>query len=73
MISAPRRPTFLPDADKGESTFVGDLLREETIGGAIVLVAAALAVLWANSPFAASYESLEEGCARIRRFIETLT
>ena len=37
MISAPRRPTFLPDADKGESTFVGDLLREETIGGAIVL------------------------------------
>ena len=58
MISAPRRPTFLPDADKGESTFVGDLLREETIGGAIVLVAAALAVLWANSPFAASYESL---------------
>ena len=58
MISAPRRPTFLPDADQGESTFVGDLLREETIGGAIVLVAAVLAVLWANSPFAASYESL---------------
>ena len=44
-----RRPTFLPDADKGESTFLGDLLRQETVGGAIVLVAATIAVLWANS------------------------
>src|SRR4051794_38246760 len=57
MIS-PRRPRFLPDPEKGESTFVGDLLRQETAGGAIVLAAALVAVVWANSPFADSYESL---------------
>jgi NhaA family Na+:H+ antiporter len=58
MISARRRPRFLPDPEKGESTFVGDLLRQETTGGAIVLAAALLAVVWANSPFAGAYEAL---------------
>ena len=57
MIS-PRRPRFLPDPDKGESTFVGDLLRQETTGGAIVLAAALVAVVWANSPFADAYTAL---------------
>ncbi len=51
------RPRFLPDPDKGESTFLGDLLRQETVGGAIVLVAAVVAVVWANSPLADSYQS----------------
>jgi Na+/H+ antiporter NhaA len=36
----------------GESTFLGDFLRKEAIGGVIVLVAAAVAVVWANSPAA---------------------
>lgn len=53
-----RRPTFLPDPEQGESTFLGSLLRKEAIGGAIVLVAAALAVVWANSPLADSYDEL---------------
>jgi NhaA family Na+:H+ antiporter len=57
MIS-PRRPRFLPDPDKGESTFVGDLLRQETTGGAIVLAAALVAVVWANSPFTDAYAAL---------------
>ena len=52
-----RRPRFLPDPDPGESTFLGDLLRSETVGGAIALVAAAVAVVWANSPWAASYDA----------------
>jgi NhaA family Na+:H+ antiporter len=55
MITARRRPKFLPNPDKGESTFIGDLLRQETVGGAIVLVAAVVAVIWANSPFAETY------------------
>src|SRR5512139_1135283 len=58
MIGTIRRPTFLPNPELGESTFVGRLLRQEAIGGAIVLAAAAVAVLWANSPFADAYESL---------------
>ena len=57
MISQ-RRPRFLPDPDRGESTFLGDLLRQETTGGAIVLVAALVAVGWANSPFADAYIAL---------------
>jgi len=58
MPTPPRRRWFLPDTDKGENTFVGDLLRQETVGGAIVLVAAVVAVIWANSPFAESYVEL---------------
>ncbi len=58
MIGTIRRPTFLPNPELGESTFIGRLLRQEAIGGAIVLAAAAVAVLWANSPFADAYESL---------------
>ncbi len=57
MITARRRPRFLPDPDKGESTFLGELLRRETVGGAVVLVAAVLAVLWANSDVRDSYQS----------------
>lgn len=57
MTTPRRRPKFLPDADKGETTFVGDLLRQETVGGAIVLVAAAVAVIWANSPLSEAYST----------------
>jgi len=57
MTTARRRPKFLPDPNKGESTFIGDVLRQETIGGAIVLVAAATAVVWANSPWGDAYQS----------------
>jgi NhaA family Na+:H+ antiporter len=57
-VIAPRRPRFLPDPELGESTFLGDLLRRETVGGTIALVAAAVAVVWANSPWGASYDAL---------------
>ena len=49
------RLRFLPDPDEGESTFVGDLLRSETVGGSIALVAALVALVWANVDYA-SYE-----------------
>lgn len=55
MIAA--RPKFFPDYDKGESTFLGDLLRREAVGGTVALLAAVVAVLWANSPIGGSYES----------------
>jgi NhaA family Na+:H+ antiporter len=58
MTLLPRRPKFLPDPDLGESTFLGDFLRKEAIGGVIVLVAAAVAVVWANSPAAGAYDDL---------------
>lgn len=33
-------------------------LRDETVGGVILLVAATVALIWANSPWASSYENL---------------
>ena len=56
--SSPRRRRFLPDPDLGEATFVGRLLRQETVGGGVVLVAALVAVVWANSSFADAYDDL---------------
>jgi NhaA family Na+:H+ antiporter len=34
------------------------ILHDETVGGAILLAAAAVALIWANSPWAASYKAL---------------
>lgn len=48
---------FLPDPDQGESTFIGEFLRRETVGGGLALVAAGIAVLWANLA-GDSYQSL---------------
>ena len=59
MIVARRRPRWLPDPEQGESTFVGDILRSETVGGMVALVAALVALVWANVDFA-SYEHLRE-------------
>ncbi|HEY5420021.1 MAG TPA: Na(+)/H(+) antiporter NhaA, partial [Marmoricola sp.] len=51
------RPQWLPDPEAGESTFVGSVLRQETVGGAIALLAAVVAVVWANVDYA-SYQDL---------------
>lgn len=53
-----RRLRFLPDPTSSETTFVGDYLRRETVGGAVALLAAAVAVVWANSPWSGSYLDL---------------
>ena len=58
VSSEHRRPLLFPDPDVAESTFLGDFFRRETVGGAIALLAAALAVVWANSPWSASYDEL---------------
>ena len=41
-----------------EDTFLGRLLRQETVGGAVVLLAAVAAVVWANSPWDQAYTDL---------------
>jgi NhaA family Na+:H+ antiporter len=58
MTKPHRRRTFLPAPGRDETTFLGDLLRQEAAGGAVVLAAAVVAVAWANSPFADGYEWL---------------
>ncbi len=54
----PQNRLLLPAATEAEETFVGRLLRQETVGGAVVLVAAVVAVVWANSPWSDAYDSL---------------
>jgi NhaA family Na+:H+ antiporter len=57
-VSQGNRPLFFPKSSSDEETFIGKLLRQETVGGAVVLVAAVVAVVWANSPWADAYEEL---------------
>ncbi len=52
------RPKFLPAPEPGEGRFIGQLLRSETVGGAIALFAAAVALLWANLA-GSSYEHVQ--------------
>ena len=49
---------IFPEPDQREASFLGDLFRREAVGGAIALVAAVVAVVWANSAWAASYFEL---------------
>lgn len=43
-----------------ETRRVIEILREETVGGAILLAAATIALIWANSPWAESYKALTQ-------------
>jgi NhaA family Na+:H+ antiporter len=43
-----------------EASFVARLLRTETVGGAILLVAALVAIAWANSPWRDAYSTLRD-------------
>ncbi len=43
-----------------EASRVTELLRRETVGGALLLVATVLALVWANSPWSGGYEALRE-------------
>lgn len=57
----PRRP--LPLLSRGslpEVRRTGEILRRETIGGALLLAAAALALVWANSPWSDAYLDLRD-------------
>ena len=58
MSTPHRRPILFPHPGHAENTFLGDLFRRETVGGMVALLAAAVAVAWANSPFAASYDAV---------------
>jgi len=54
----PRRRLIFPDLDTEERTYLSDVLRQETVGGGLALVAATIAVIWANSPWGGAYDDL---------------
>ncbi|MFV0318862.1 MAG: Na+/H+ antiporter NhaA [Microbacterium sp.] len=43
-----------------EALRIGTLLRKETVGGALLVLMAAIGILWANSPWADSYFALRD-------------
>jgi Na+:H+ antiporter, NhaA family len=55
-VSVVRR--VLPLLEPGEASFLAGVLRSEAVGGLLALAAAVVAVVWANSPWDASYHSL---------------
>ncbi|MFD7442014.1 Na+/H+ antiporter NhaA [Streptomyces sp. NPDC059909] len=61
-MAAPTPPTrkFLGRPSLPERTFVADALRTETVGGVLLLVAAVVALIWANTPLGASYEAVSD-------------
>jgi len=55
---ARRSPSLFGRGTWVETSRIADILRKETIGGALLLAGAVLALVWANSPWSAAYESL---------------
>ncbi|SNR83597.1 sodium/proton antiporter, NhaA family [Geodermatophilus saharensis] len=43
-----------------ETSRIADVLRKETVGGVLLLVGTVVALVWANSPWAGSYEALRD-------------
>jgi NhaA family Na+:H+ antiporter len=43
-----------------ETRRIAEVLRKETIGGVLLLAAATVALVWANSPWAPAYEALRD-------------
>ena len=59
--SAPRKPRpIVGHGSYAEALRIGDILRKETVGGMLLLAAAVVAVVWANSPAADSYFALRD-------------
>ncbi|MGZ4626784.1 MAG: Na+/H+ antiporter NhaA, partial [Kineosporiaceae bacterium] len=52
------RRAVLRALPRRESEFIVSALREETVGGALLLAAAAVAVVWASSPWSDAYDDL---------------
>jgi Na+:H+ antiporter, NhaA family len=58
--SGPLRGSLFSRGSWSEASRVSEILRKETVGGVILLIAAALSLLWANSPWAPSYFALRD-------------
>ncbi|MFT3798113.1 Na+/H+ antiporter NhaA [Microbacterium sp.] len=56
----PEGGLFPSRGSRGEALRIGALLRKETVGGALLVVMAAIGIVWANSPWADSYFALRD-------------
>lgn len=56
----PRGSTVFGRGSYAEALRIGAILRKETVGGALLVVAAVIALIWANSAWAESYFALRD-------------
>lgn len=56
----PRVRSIFPSTSRAESIRVTEILRKETVGGILLVVFAAIALIWANSPWADSYFAIRD-------------
>ena len=56
----PPRITIFGRGSYAESLRIGEILRKETVGGALLVAAAVIALVWANSPASDSYFALRD-------------
>ncbi|MBK4348652.1 Na+/H+ antiporter NhaA [Lacisediminihabitans changchengi] len=56
----PPHSTLFAEENSLESSRIGEILRKETVGGVILVVAALVAVVWANSPISGTYFALRD-------------
>ena len=52
------KPRVLARGSPRELRVIAEILREETVGGLLLLLAAVAALVWANSPWSAGYAHL---------------
>ncbi|XAS64196.1 Na+/H+ antiporter NhaA [Pseudarthrobacter sp. So.54] len=57
---APPRLTIFGRGSYAESLRIGEILRKETVGGALLVAAAVIALIWANSPVSESYFAIRD-------------
>ncbi|MET1085712.1 MAG: Na+/H+ antiporter NhaA [Arthrobacter sp.] len=57
---SPKRSTIFGRGSYAETLRIGEILRKETVGGALLVAAAVIALVWANSPASDSYFALRD-------------
>ena len=57
---ASSRPRLLSRGSWPDARRITAILRTETAGGVLLLIAAAVGLIWANTPWSAAYEQLRE-------------
>lgn len=60
MTELPRTPHMADRESWPEATWIGDVLRKETVGGIFMLAGAFAALVWANSPWGHNYEAVRD-------------
>lgn len=53
-------PVILQRSSYPEYLRISEILRKETVGGILLLIASAIAIIWANSPFSESYFAVRD-------------